>query len=227
MGETAYELLALGLRYVFVLLGGLLLLRVLMTMLSDSRAYRQMLKQLPDAGLVGEVVELASGRSQPLPREGLIGSGRNCDIRVFGLHRREIEFAFRPGLGLKLIPVRRKHHALLDEEPLIKADAYALHGTILDIRGTRLRFRLFAGLDLPQRQAVYRGEGMGGQFAYEEGGLPLSDPGMELPPALPPDPMLDMTWQYAPPPPEALGLPNDARDSGRSRRAPRGGGSGL
>lgn len=221
MGDTVYELLALGLRYVFVLLATLMLLRVVLTMWADKRSYQQALRQLPDAGLVGEVVDLSNGRGQPLPREGLIGSGRSCDIRIGKLHRREMEFAFRPGLGLKLIPLRRRHQALLDEVPLNRADAYALHGTILDIRGTRLRFRLFAGLDLPQRQLVHQLPTEEGLYDLADDALSqLMDPGAGLPPAIPPDPMLEMTWQHAPLPPELLSPPDSATPK-RRRRARR------
>lgn len=154
MGDTAYELLALGLRYWFVLLLFLTLLRAFWLMQEDRREYNRALRRLPDAGLIGEVVELSTGKSQPLPREGLIGSGRGCDIRLPKLHRREMEFVFRPGLGLKLIPIHRKHRSILDGEPLNKADSYALHGTVLELRGYTLRFRLFAGLDLPYREPL-------------------------------------------------------------------------
>lgn len=154
MGDTSYELLALGLRYWFVLLLFLTLLRAFWLMLGDRREYIKALRRLPDAGLVGDVVELSTGKSQPLPREGLIGSGRGCDIRLPRLHRREMEFVFRPGLGLKLIPIHRNHHSILDGEPLNKADSYALHGTVLEVRGHTLRFRLFAGLDLPYREPL-------------------------------------------------------------------------
>ena len=154
MGDTSYELLALGLRYWFVLLLFLTLLRAFWLMLENRREYNRTLRQLPDAGLIGEVVDLKTGKSQPLPREGLIGSGRGCDIRLSKLHRREMEFVFRPGLGLKLIPIHRKHKSILDGEPLNKADSFALHGTVLELRGYTLRFRLFAGLDLPYREPL-------------------------------------------------------------------------
>lgn len=152
MGDTSYELLALGLRYWFALLLFLTLARAFWLMWNERREYNRALRRLPDAGMIGEVVELTTGKSQPLPREGLIGSGRGCDIRLPRLRRREMEFVFRPGLGLKLIPIHRNHQSILDGEALNKADSYALHGTVLELRGYTLRFRLFAGLDLPYRE---------------------------------------------------------------------------
>lgn len=220
MGETAYELLALGLRYVFVLLIGLMLLRAFFVMWGDRRAYAHTLRQLPDAGLVGEVVELSGKQSQPLPREGLIGSGRSCDVRIAGLHRREMEYAFRPGLGIRLFPLRARHHALLDEVPLGGADVYALHGTVLDVRGIQLRFRLFAGLDVPERVVYsHMQQEPIDHFAVpvleqaDMGELPI------LPPAQPPEPSMEMTWHYAPLPPDLFNPP--APEQTRRRRIDR------
>lgn len=218
MAETAYELLALGLRYLFAVLIALTLLRAAWLMHGDHREYKRMLRHLPDAGLIGEVVELQGLQSQPLPREGLIGSGRNCDIRLPGIRRRELEFMFRPGLGVRLIPLHARQGALLDEEPLNKNAAYALHGTVLELRGKQLRFRLFAGLDLPDRAAIGLTEGMTDSFipANEDPGLhAYPDP---LPPAAPPQSAMEMTWQYAPLPEELLNPPAEPAEAPPSQR---------
>lgn len=205
MGETTYELLSLGLRYWFILLIFLTLLRCYFLMRSDRRAYLQTLRQLPDAGLIGEVVNLATGEGQPLPREGMIGASRSCDIRVPGLRHREMEFVFRPGFGVKLIPIHRKHHVLIDSEPLIKGVDYALHGTVLDIRGTQLRFRLFAGLDLPMRQTPFAPEAQVTQRPFDvQEPLPIIT---SIPEPTPPAERInemEMTWQFAPLPPETF-----------------------
>ena len=216
MTETAYELVALGMRYVFVLLILLTLLRAFLLMWGDRRDYQRTLRQLPDAGLVGEVVDLATGNSQPLPREGLIGSGRSCDIRLPGLHRREAEFIFRRGQGLQLIALHRRRQVLLDSQPLTRDNAYALHGTILELRNYSLRFRLFAGLDLPQRQAP--APVVPSYQAASEQGFEIETINQGLPPAAPPDPSLDMTWQYAPLPPELLLPPPESPLSAPSQR---------
>ena len=228
MGETSYELLSMGMRYWFVLLIALTLLRAFFLMRRDNRDYRQALKQLPDAGLIGEVVDLQTGAAQPLPREGLIGSSRSCDIRHAALRRREMEFIFRPGFGVKLIPIHRRQQVLLDEEPLVKGDDFALHGTVLETRGTRLRFRLFAGLDLPQRQVQHAAPAQDlvqNPFNLEaESDWTLPSYPEMLPPAEP-GPDLEMTWQFAPLPPELLNPPEQAAPQDRrARRAGRKGG---
>ena len=253
MEDTAYTLLSLGMRYWFLLLIVLTLARAFFLMWQDRRDYRRALRLLPDAGLVGEVVDLETGKSQPLPREGLIGSGRSCDIRLAGLHRREMEFVFRNGLGLKLIPLHRRHHSYLDGRlleksgffpffkrkevwvgdddsiddgaPLSEKDAYALHGTILEVRGKTLRFRLFAGLDLPQRIEAASADWSTHDYnAFDEQAIPNGFGAFDAPP----EGNMDLTWQYAPLPPELLGPPETAPESeplGKPRRFWHGGGS--
>jgi hypothetical protein len=203
MSQTAYELLALGLRYWFVLLIVLTLLRTGVLMRKDQCAYRRVLKQLPDAGLIGELVDLNEQVGQPLPREGLIGAGRSCDIRIRGLRRREMEFVFRPGLGVRLFPLHARHGALLDGEALQKGGAYALHGTVLELRGRPLRFRLFAGLDLPAR-VVYAPQEDGfveDAFLLQQGDVAYPE---LLPPPAPPGVELENTWEFAPLPGEMI-----------------------
>ncbi len=216
MQDTAYELLSMGMRYVFILLVLLLLLRAYWLMRRDSRAWRRTLRNLPDAGLVGELVDLSENRGYPLPREGLIGSGRSCDIRLPGLKRLEFQFIFRPGHGVCLTPLHPKSGALLDGERLRRGNEFALHGTILELRGLTCRFRLFAGLDLPARQPTPQA----GVIRETE---PAQWPGFEyapqpLPPSAPPEGGMDMTWQYAPLPDPGMAPPDQGDGSAPMRR---------
>lgn len=223
MNQTAFELLSLGMRYVFVILILLTLLRAFWLILMDRRDYKQTLRHLPDAGLVGEVVDLHTGKTQALPKEGLLGSGRSCDIRLPGLRRREMEFIFKPGMGIKLIPLHKNHQADLDGEPLNKADSFALHGTTLALRNQNIRFRLFAGLDLPSRQLITNVDeptdfNDDAEDAWDTSGYNnfhgVNEPYSQD---------FGMTWQYAPLPPEALVPPetNDQAPPIRQRRSRR------
>ena len=119
-------------------------------MRKDSRAYKKQIRALPDAGLVGEMVDLQSGKGQPLPREGIIGSSRNCDIRVkgAGVARKHAQFAFEEGKGMKITPMRRAIVFLAGVE--LRGSAHALHGTQLQVGDAMLRVRLFTGLNVPQ-----------------------------------------------------------------------------
>ena len=149
MSGEAYEILALLMRYVFALIGVLIVFRSFIWLRKDARAYKKEMLTLPDAGLVGEIVDLDTEKAQPLPREGVIGSARECDIRVKGdgVLRRHARFEFADGKGLKIIPARRGLTLLNGVE--MRGPGYALHGTQLGVGPHALRVRLFAGLKVP------------------------------------------------------------------------------
>lgn len=219
MSGEAYELLALLMRYVFVLIGALILWRAYRWLRRDARSYRREMRALPDAGLVGEIVDLKTGESQPLPREGIMGSARDCDIRVrgAGVRRRHALFAFEEGKGLRVTPQGRGSVLMAGVEP--SGPAHALHGTQLQLGDALLRVRLFAGLKVPH-PAQFQEEA-----AFEEqADAPWADNGSVPPPfaavdvAEEDEPIQDgreaymgnytedgqMTWQYAAYPLEAL-----------------------
>ncbi len=145
----AYELISMLMRYVFVIIGLMIVWRSFRWLRRDARAYQKELRSLPDAGLVGEMVNLATGEAQPLPREGMIGSSRECDIRLkgTGIRRNIARFEFEEGKGLKIIPLRRA--SVLLNGTAMSGPGYALHGTQLQTAGIPLRVRLFAGLKVP------------------------------------------------------------------------------
>lgn len=149
MTGEAYELLAMLMRYIFVVMGALILWRAYRWLRRDARAYRKEMRSLPDAGLVGEIVDLKTGKSQPLPREGIMGSARECDIRVqgAGVKRRHAMFAFEEGKGLQVTPYRGSPVLMAGIE--LQGPAHALHGTQLQLGDAILRVRLFAGLKVP------------------------------------------------------------------------------
>ena len=141
MAGEAYEILALLMRYVFVLIGALVLLRAYRWMRRDARNYRREMRTLPDAGLVGEIVDLRTGKSQPLPREGDMGASRECDIHVrgAGVLRHHVRFAFEEGKGVMITPSRLGKTFLGGAQ--LRAPGYALHGTQLQLGDALLRVR--------------------------------------------------------------------------------------
>ena len=163
MPDNLYQLLALAARAFFILLAGLVALRASLGLLGQHRARKKLLRQLPDAGMVGEMRDIESDKSYPLPREGVLGGGRGCDIRLKGLRRRQVTFAYVPGKGILLAPCHRRSATWLDGIPLSRR-AYALHGALLRVNGYTLCIRLFAGLDVPQL-AMYQEHW---QPAYED-----------------------------------------------------------
>ena len=150
MSSDAFELVSLGMRYWFVILGFLIVLRAARWALHDHRAYLHTLRSLPDAGFMGEIVNLDTGTVQALPREGVMGSGKACDVQFRGLRRRELVYELREGKGVLLMPCHKGNQILLEGAPLIGHD-YALHGSRLSFPGYSLRMRLFEGLDIPKR----------------------------------------------------------------------------
>ena len=236
MFAETYELISQGFRYWFVFLGIAIVLRSYRWALQDHRRLKRILKTLPDAGLIGEVVNLATGESQPLPREGMIGSSKSCDIYFSGIRKFELEFVYVDGRGVSIIPSHH-HHQILLQNSLLGKTGYVLHGSRLNLPGYSLRFRLFAGLNLPEQ--TYAGKlqddisAFGDEFDIEslgEVGMPMDSFGdINLPTqaafqtdsslqfeqegyisdtpnekAITWDPQ--MTWQYAPPPPETKSL---------------------
>lgn len=166
MPSETYELISLGMRYWFVLLGVVIVLRAARWALHDHRAYARTLRALPDAGLIGEIVNLETGECQPLPREGVVGSSKACDVRLTGLRKRELAYFFRDGHGVAIAPSHRHHQILLDGQP-VRGQTYALHGSRLSLPGYFLRVRLFAGLNVPDLPADMRdAQGAGPMDAF-------------------------------------------------------------
>lgn len=229
MPSEAYELLALLMRYVFVFLGALILWRAYRWLRRDARTYKREMRSLPDAGLVGEIVDLKTGESQPLPREGIMGSARDCDIRVrgVGVRRRHALFAFEDGKGLRVTPQRGSSVLMAGVE--LSGPAHALHGTQLQLGDALLRVRLFAGLKVPhpaQFQAdLVREEGEDAPWEeMEETPPPFApvetfdgdEPPQDMPPAYAGNYTEDgqMTWQYAAYPLEELRRAEEQMEQG-------------
>ncbi len=158
MSSEIYEVLSLAARYWFTFLGVLIVWRAFRWLRKDRRAKHRRLKQLPDAGMVGELVvlsgggELADGCALPLPREGVLGSLRTCDVTLPapGVAPRHLDFVFEDGLGLMILP-RFHCETLVDGTPLDShsrpKDAPMHHGSRLQVGDAVLRLRLFVGLE--------------------------------------------------------------------------------
>ena len=208
MATEAYEILSLAMRYVFAALGALIVLRAYRWLLKDHRAHKKEMKNLPDAGLVGEIVLLDTGKAFPLPREGTLGSARSCDIciRRQGIRRLHLTLNFADGKGVRLT-LHRGAAALLDGGPA--AGGYALHGSVIDLGSAQLRVRLFAGLNVP-RLAPFKQEAFASDDEFVPDDALISD---EL---VPDDGFPDdrfATWQYAPVPPEMLERYENAQET--------------
>ncbi|MBQ9251565.1 MAG: hypothetical protein IJ188_02890 [Clostridia bacterium] len=154
MSEELYEVLSLSSRYLFTLLGVLIVLRAFFWLLSDRAEKRLRLKKLPFSGMIGEFVILADGGDLhagdhiSIPWEGVLGSVRSCDVYVPGqeIHPRHLSFTFDTDHGLVLSPFRGCE-ALVNGESMNHRSLSLRHGSLLQIGDVLMRLRLFAGLD--------------------------------------------------------------------------------
>lgn len=165
MSSEVYEVISLAARYWFTLLGVLIVWRSFRWLRKDRKAKHRRLKQLPDAGMIGELVvlegsdELPAGTALPLPREGTLGRLRTCDVTVPvpGVAPCHLDFSFQNGKGLLIYP-RVRCLAQVDGDELnsrSKARNYPMHhGSRLTVGDAVLRLRLFVGLETEQHAAA-------------------------------------------------------------------------
>lgn len=158
MPDDLYEILSLGMRYWFLLLGALIVWRSFRWLRKDRREKHRRLRQLPDAGMIGELVvlvgsdELQEGTAIPVPREGVLGFLRTCDVvvPVPGVAGHHLDFTFHDGQGLLITPWRGQT-CQVDADELThrsKASRFPMHhGSRLFVGDAVLRLRLFAGLE--------------------------------------------------------------------------------
>lgn len=96
MNTNVYEILALGMRYVFAALMLLIVLRALIVTMVDSKRAAQLRRLNPKTGIIGEFLVMESsgwarqGKRFPVTLEGCIGASSRADIRIRrnGLHAR-------------------------------------------------------------------------------------------------------------------------------------------
>lgn len=158
MSAGLYEVLALSARYLFALLGVLIVLRAFIWLMSGRMARNAVLRRLPGSGYIGELVvlsgdgDLREGQSIPVPWEGILGSVRSSDICVpcTGVRRSHLRFSFEQGRGLLLRPFSGSEvlvNSVLLNCRSLPESAPLTHGGFLQVGQALLRLRVFAGLD--------------------------------------------------------------------------------
>ena len=160
MSSDLFEVLSLAARYLFTLLGTLIVLRAFGWLITDTVERRRRLRSLPDAGLVGEMVVLSGGGASgvpdgsvlPLPWEGDLGSVRSCDLCLPcpGVQKQHLRFSFQVGKGLRILP-RSGCEVVMDGNIITyrsgEKASFMNHGSFLQVGSALLRLRLFTGLD--------------------------------------------------------------------------------
>ena len=180
-----YSVLSLASRWLFAFFALMLLLFAFSWHHSDRKERRDRVRNLPGAGTVGELVVL-SGSGElpvdtwfPVPREGVLGSLRTCDLVVPcpGVRSQHLDFSWQDGTGLLIRP-RIGCEVLVDGVPVSRRGAYAdaplLHGSLLQVGSAVLRLQLFSALSHTNRP-----------FAPQSP-APGPVPGDWMPPAQPP-----------------------------------------
>ena len=181
---------------------------------AERKKHRDRFRSLPGAGTVGEMVVLL-GSSQlpentwfPVPREGVLGSLRTCDLVVPcpGVRSRHLDFTWQDGTGLLLRP-RPGCGVLVDGVPVEGAsDALSMpltHGSTLQVGSALLRLQVFAALDNTPRAADPAGfPAQAYQPPAPPGPLPMPPDAVVPGPYFPGDPA-QPPMPYPPPAPPA------------------------
>lgn len=169
MPEKLYEMISLAARYWFALLGVIIVWQSFRWLRRDRREKHRRLRQLPDAGMIGEMVvlqgsdDLPEGTTMPIPREGTLGYLRTCDVvvPVSGVRHQHCDFTFVPGKGLLIFP-RPRCAAEVDGEPILRRRDGKMHpmqhGSRLQVGDALLRLRVFVGLEVERHSAVMADE---------------------------------------------------------------------
>lgn len=181
MPQDLYTIAALACRYWFAFLGVLIVWRSFSWLRKDRRLNHKRLKTLPDAGMIGELVvlqgsyDLPEDSFLPVPREGVLGCLRGCDIAVPvpGVAKQHLDFVFEEGQGLVVAP-RHGLNCMVDGVLILNrrtaVEVPMRHGSLLSVGDAILKLRLFAGLDAPYASA-YMPEPFDPEEGYDpEGG---------------------------------------------------------
>ena len=207
-----YRVLSPVSRYLFAFFALMLLLFALLWIRAEKKARKDRLRDLPGAGTVGELLVLSGGDELPrdtwfpVPREGVLGSLRSCDLVVPcpGVHAQHLDFVWLDGTGLLIRP-RSGCSALIDGIPVDRknaADHPLIHGSFLQVGAAVLRLQLFSALEHTKRTVL-----------PHVPASPMEFPAMQVPQQLPfPDPAPQRITVQVPPQDENPSAPQPGPD---------------
>lgn len=158
-----YSVLSQASRWLFIVLALMLLSLAFSWHHTDRKERRDRFKNLPGAGTVGELVVI-SGSDElpvdtwfPVPREGVLGSLRSCDLVIPcpGVSSHHLDFSWQDGTGLLIRP-RVGCEVLIDGVPVTRRslDMPLIHGSVLQVGSAVLRLQLFAALSHTNRTFI-------------------------------------------------------------------------
>ena len=152
-----YSVVSDASRWLFAFFALMLLLFAFSWHRAGRKERKNRFKNLPEAGNVGEFLVLSGGDELPqntwfpVPREGVLGSLRSCDLVVPcpGVRSQHLDFSWQDGAGLMIRP-RMGCEVLVDGIPVTRRGAYAdapmRHGSLLQVGTAVLRLQLLAAL---------------------------------------------------------------------------------
>ena len=176
--------------YLFPFLAVLSVLLILSYILTESLRRREKVRSLPGAGTVGEIIVLSGSRDLepntwfPVPREGVLGSVRSCDLVIPcpGVRSKHLDFSWEDGIGLLIRP-RTGCEALINDVPVscrTNAEEVPLtHGSVLQVGSAILRLHLFAALDNTVAPACIPHQDLNVMQEFIPAGTPLPEAGTQ------------------------------------------------
>lgn len=157
-----FKLVSPAAHYLFAFFALMLLIFAVLWLYDERRKRRERFRSLPEAGNIGEMVVI-SGSDQlpvdtwfPVPREGILGSLRSCDLVIPcpGVHARHLSFSWQDGTGLLVKPYAGCE-SFVDGVSLVTADRSEMpimvHGSCLQVGSAVLRLQLLAALEHTNR----------------------------------------------------------------------------
>lgn len=157
-----YQIISPAAHYLFAFFALMLLFFALLWLYDERRKHRNRFRSLPEAGNIGEMVVI-SGSDQlpadtwfPVPREGILGSLRSCDLVVPcpGVRARHLAFSWQDGTGLIVKPFAGCE-TFVDGISLITAGKAGMpvmvHGSCLQVGSAVLRLQLLSALEHTNR----------------------------------------------------------------------------
>ena len=151
VSPQVYSALSLGSRWLFVFIALLLLFFAFSWLRAERKKRRERFRNLPGAGTIGELTvvsgsdDLRTDTWFPVPREGVLGSLRSCDLVVPcpGVRSQHLDFSWKDGTGLVIRP-RMGCSVLVDGVPVDRRSGAGappmVHGSYLQV-GSAVLFR--------------------------------------------------------------------------------------
>jgi len=158
VSDSTWRVVYSASRYLFPFLALILVFLLFFWILHESHLHREKARNLPGFGTVGELIVLSGSRNLetntwfPVPREGVLGSVRSCDLVIpcAGVHSKHLDFSWEDGLGILLRP--RTGCEVYVNGYLVNCRTNATeiplqHGSVLQVGSAVLRLHLYAALD--------------------------------------------------------------------------------